>query len=85
MMGKMKLSQHRGAAQGDAIPLLCSPTVTTATQNGNQQPSIEGSVETAGNSHCGTEMTQNNAQAQHQNSGGEGRSGLMCVDRAVRS
>lgn len=30
-------------------------------------------------------MSQNNAQAQNQNSGGEERSGLVCVDRAVRS
>jgi len=75
----------RVAAQGDAVSLLCSTTTTTTKLNENQQPSIEGLAETAGNSHCGTEMSQNNAQAQHQNSGGEERSGLMCVDRAVRS
>lgn len=71
--------------QGDAIPLLCGTTMMATVLNEDQQPGNEGSVETAGILHCGAEMNQNNAQAQNQNSRGEERSGLMCVDRAVRS
>ena len=71
--------------QGDAILLSCSTTVMAIALNEDQQPNNEGSLETAGILHCGAEMSQNNGQAQNQNSGGEERSGLMCVDRAVRS
>lgn len=53
--------------------------------NEDQQPSNEGSMVTAGIPHCGAEMSQNNAQGQNQNRGGGERSGLMYVDRAVRS